>query len=53
MQSRTRPKGVLCSVMFQHFRACLARNDPEMARGALMVTQQHTAESELQDILGA
>lgn len=34
MQDRTRPKGVLDSVMFQHFCACLAKNDTEVARGA-------------------
>lgn len=49
MQDRTKPRGVLNSVMFQHFCVCLARNDAEMARGAFRVIRQYTVESELQD----
>lgn len=46
-------KNVLNSVMFQHFCACLARNDIQMARGALVVIRQYTVESVLQDIWAA
>lgn len=49
MQDRTRPKGVLDSVMFQHFCTCLARNDTELARGALRVIWHYTVELVLQD----
>lgn len=49
MQDGTRPKGVLNSVMFQHSCAWLARNDTEVARGALTVIRRYTVESVLQD----
>lgn len=48
-RDRTKPKGVLNSVMFQHFCACLARNYTELARGALRDIRHYTVEVVLQD----